>query len=54
MKCPKCKTPTYKDGGCNHITCPCGCHWCYKCGEGFGCASKCYEHLSHVHGGCFD
>ena len=54
MKCPKCLTPTIKDGGCNHITCPCGCHWCYKCGKGFPNPTKCYEHLSKVHGGCFD
>ncbi|KAK8839260.1 hypothetical protein M9Y10_032191 [Tritrichomonas musculus] len=53
-KCPKCKAPTFKDGGCNHITCPCGCHWCYKCCAGFTTAEKCYEHLSQVHGGCFD
>ena len=52
--CPKCKTPTFKDSGCNHITCPCGCHWCYKCGMGFQQASQCYAHLSAVHGGCFD
>ncbi|KAK8842585.1 hypothetical protein M9Y10_025443 [Tritrichomonas musculus] len=53
-KCPKCQTPIFKDGGCNHITCPCGCHWCYKCGEGFKTAAQCYAHLSKVHGGCFD
>lgn len=53
-KCPRCKAPTFKDGGCNHITCPCGCHWCYKCCAGFNTADKCYEHLSFVHGGCFD
>ena len=48
-KCPKCLSLTYKDGGCI-----CGCHWCYKCGEGFKTASECYAHLSAVHGGCFD
>ena len=52
--CPKCKVPTFKDTGCNHISCPCGCHWCYKCGEGFSTPSECYAHLSKVHGGCFD
>lgn len=53
-KCPKCGVPTFKDGGCNHITCRCGCHWCYKCGEGFKTATECYDHLYRVHGGCFD
>lgn len=52
--CPKCKVLTFKDGGCNHISCPCGCHWCYKCGEGFSTADKCYSHLTKKHGGCFD
>ena len=53
-KCPKCLIPTFKDGGCNHITCRCGCHWCYKCGEGFSSPDMCYSHLSEKHGGCFD
>ena len=52
--CPKCKAPTFKDGGCNHISCPCGCHWCYKCGKGFSTPNKCYDHMSIEHGGCFD
>jgi hypothetical protein len=32
--CPKCTTQTVKNGGCNHITCPCGAHWCWTCGAG--------------------
>ncbi|KAK8897631.1 hypothetical protein M9Y10_015594 [Tritrichomonas musculus] len=31
-RCPKCKIPVFKDGGCNHIACRCGHHWCFKCG----------------------
>jgi hypothetical protein len=31
--CPKCATPIEKDGGCNHITCICGSHWCWHCGK---------------------
>lgn len=54
IKCPKCDAPTFKDGGCNHITCICGCHWCYKCCAGFTTADSCYKHLYNVHGGCFD
>ena len=53
-KCPKCKVLTYKDGGCNHISCPCGCHWCYKCGAGFSNPDDCYDHMTEKHGGCFD
>jgi hypothetical protein len=32
--CPKCTIQTSKNGGCNHITCPCGAHWCWTCGAG--------------------
>lgn len=33
--CPQCKVPTIRISGCHHITCPCGCHWCYECGGDF-------------------
>jgi hypothetical protein len=48
-KCPKCQTPTWKDGGCNHITCPCGCHWCYICMAGFRVGGEVYSHMSREH-----
>ena len=32
--CPSCTMETIKNGGCNHITCPCGAHWCWTCGAG--------------------
>ena len=32
-QCPKCKRWVEKNKGCDHITCPCGTHFCYKCGE---------------------
>lgn len=45
-KCPKCHVPTFKNNGCNHISCICGAHWCYKCGGGpFQDASLTYLHM---------
>ena len=32
-QCPKCKRWVEKNRGCDHITCPCGTHFCYKCGQ---------------------
>lgn len=30
--CPNCKAPTFRDGGCFHMTCTiCRTHWCYDC-----------------------
>lgn len=32
--CPKCRTPTERDGGCMHMVCgkpQCGYHWCWVC-----------------------
>ncbi|KAK4230734.1 hypothetical protein QBC38DRAFT_468680 [Podospora fimiseda] len=31
--CPNCKSWTEKTEGCNQMTCPCGAHWCYRCGH---------------------
>jgi hypothetical protein len=56
-KCPMCSQETEKTGGCNHITCNCGCHWCWICewhnsdhhsNEGI------YDHLMNAHGRIFD
>ena len=33
-KCPKCKVPTERSSGCNHMTCQtpgCNMEWCYIC-----------------------
>jgi hypothetical protein len=36
-KCPSCKLPTEKNGGCNHMTCyRCGIDWCWLCGRRMG------------------
>ena len=32
-QCPKCKRWVEKKEGCDHISCPCGTHFCYRCGE---------------------
>jgi ariadne-1 len=34
-ECPKCGKITEKNGGCNHMTCPCGYHWCWLCNGHF-------------------
>ena len=30
-KCPFCTSPVIKNGGCNHISCVCGEHFCWRC-----------------------
>lgn len=35
--CPKCKVPTQKNDGCNHMTCrECNQDWCWICGRKTG------------------
>lgn len=53
-ECPNCKVPTQKAYGCNHMTCPCGTHWCWTCGDKGISARDIYEHLRKKHGGFFD
>ena len=53
-RCPTCQTPIYKDGGCNHISCRCGRHICWRCMEAFGTSELCYAHMRARHGGFFD
>eukprot|EP01080_Neovahlkampfia_damariscottae_P001292 gene1292-11376_t len=31
--CPKCRQPIIKNGGCNHMRCPCGEEFCWSCGQ---------------------
>ncbi|KAL8372185.1 hypothetical protein RB595_001809 [Gaeumannomyces hyphopodioides] len=50
--CPKCKVETVKAGGCNHMTCRCGTHWCWVCGEEQSRGSV-YDHITRAHGGIF-
>lgn len=49
-ECPKCRVMTEKMGGCDHISCPCGAHWCYACGKEVS-PSVIYTHMSSAHGG---
>lgn len=55
-QCPRCKVETVKTGGCNHMTCRCGTHWCWVCGEaqqsGSGGVSI-YAHMRAAHGGIY-
>ncbi|OHT14902.1 hypothetical protein TRFO_14697 [Tritrichomonas foetus] len=48
--CPFCHTPTIKIAGCNHISCPCGKHWCYKCEYGASTSQEIYRHMHEKHG----
>ena len=52
-RCPRCRVPVFKFSGCNHITCRCGCHWCYVCRQGFDNDDECYSHMTAAHGGHF-
>lgn len=50
--CPACQVETEKDGGCHHMACTCGAHWCWTCGE--DCTDEdIYDHLLTEHGGIF-
>ncbi|KAH8674263.1 hypothetical protein BX600DRAFT_410795 [Xylariales sp. PMI_506] len=51
--CPGCGTATEKLSGCDHISCPCGQHWCFYCGEGTS-ELDIYEHMSRDHGGWYE
>jgi IBR domain, a half RING-finger domain len=41
--CPRCDEAIEKVEGCFHITCPCGCHFCYNCKKEYD-ASVIYSH----------
>ena len=44
-RCPQCSAWIEKVGGCNHITCKCGSHICWRC-MGHIPVSDMYKHLS--------
>lgn len=47
--CPDCHATTIKDGGCDHISCTCGSHWCWRCGKAFD-YEVIYDHMIDTHG----
>ncbi|KAL4267800.1 RBR-type E3 ubiquitin transferase [Pleurotus pulmonarius] len=52
-KCPNCQAPIEKSGGCNHMSCRCGAHICWKC-MGVFSADAIYPHMTAEHGGHID
>ncbi|KIP03357.1 hypothetical protein PHLGIDRAFT_243798 [Phlebiopsis gigantea 11061_1 CR5-6] len=53
-RCPHCDTPIFKDGGCNHVSCKCGRHICWRCMSVFLSSGDCYTHMRERHGGIFE
>ena len=52
-RCPECRRVIEKSEGCNHMTCPCGAHFCWQCGKSFSRATI-YDHMDTAHGGMYD
>lgn len=50
-KCYNCGIMVEKTGGCNHITCRCGSHWCWTCEKGYP-VGEIYNHMAKC-GGIF-
>ncbi|KAM0818376.1 hypothetical protein AB5N19_04186 [Seiridium cardinale] len=50
--CPSCDVATEKLGGCDHIECDCGTHWCFFCGKESE-PDQIYEHMEKEHGGLY-
>ena len=44
LRCPGCRRDFEKDGGCNHITCPCKTHYCCFCGDKLS-ATRPHDHF---------
>jgi hypothetical protein len=52
-RCPACQVWIQKTDGCNHMTCNCGAHICWKCMRVFA-SDTVYNHLTTVHGGIYE
>ncbi|KAG6379491.1 hypothetical protein JVT61DRAFT_9981 [Boletus reticuloceps] len=48
-KCPRCSVLIEKIEGCNHMTCRCGAHICWRC-MGIFSADTIYDHMNDAHG----
>lgn len=49
--CPRCSRPMEKTGGCNHMECLCGAHFCWLCQFHSRESNRVYLHLQKEHGG---
>ncbi|KAI0069253.1 hypothetical protein BV25DRAFT_119859 [Artomyces pyxidatus] len=52
-KCPQCNLLIEKTEGCNHMSCRCGAHICWRC-MGIFEAGTIYRHMHSAHGGIHD
>ncbi|KDR80944.1 hypothetical protein GALMADRAFT_91633 [Galerina marginata CBS 339.88] len=52
-KCPQCKVWIEKTEGCNHMSCKCGAHICWRCMGIFDRATI-YQHMQTAHGNIYD
>ncbi|EDR13870.1 uncharacterized protein LACBIDRAFT_304985 [Laccaria bicolor S238N-H82] len=52
-KCPTCGVWLEKTEGCNHMSCKCGAHICWRC-MGVFTAETIYAHMETEHGGIYD
>ncbi|CCM05343.1 uncharacterized protein FIBRA_07557 [Fibroporia radiculosa] len=52
-KCPQCQVLIEKLEGCNHMSCKCGAHICWRC-MGIFTRNTIYPHMHEVHGGIHD
>lgn len=49
-RCRHCWEAVQLREACNHISCRCGKHWCFRCRALFETAPECYSHMETVHG----
>eukprot|EP00479_Gromia_sphaerica_P001115 TRINITY_DN11279_c0_g1_i1.p1 TRINITY_DN11279_c0_g1~~TRINITY_DN11279_c0_g1_i1.p1 ORF type:complete len:154 (+),score=12.80 TRINITY_DN11279_c0_g1_i1:356-817(+) len=51
IECPNCGTITFKDGGCNHMSCfACLKHYCWLCKFVADSGRDIYKHMTETHG----
>ncbi|KAL1732501.1 hypothetical protein EV714DRAFT_206578 [Schizophyllum commune] len=52
-RCPTCQVLVEKTEGCNHISCRCGAHFCWRCTQVFP-RDEIYDHMTQAHGGIYE